>query len=257
MRRENFLKQEVGAAAGIAGTVLAWNRLGLQAIRAMPPVPALRALAVLHTCMYNAWAAYDDHARQTLHGAALRLPASERCAANRAIAVSHAAHAVLAARFPLQRAAADACMAALGLDPAAGGGMLGPAGIGRWQAAAMLAYCRREGAGRLGGLLGASPSVAPAPPPAAEPAHGRWFLQAQRVAGQAGQGDDQDLRLFFALANALAEAALRGGAGAAAGEVLRRFAGAGRIDAAPGQAWGRQVGARVFDAARRHWEGSL
>ena len=70
MRRENFLKLDSGAAAGLAGTVLGWNRLALQAIRtAQPgPLPSARALALLHTCMYNAWAAYDGAARQTAQG---------------------------------------------------------------------------------------------------------------------------------------------------------------------------------------------
>ncbi|MGJ7916455.1 DUF6851 domain-containing protein [Massilia sp. LXY-6] len=263
MKRENFLK--LGS-----GTVVGWNRLALQAIRTAQPGPltSARTLALLHTCMYNAWAAYDAAARQTAHGVAVRLPRAERSAASKGIAMSHAAHAALTGQFPAQRAAFDAWMAGLGLDRAAPGGPLTPAGIGRTQAASMLDFCRRTGADVL---------AAPGLPPLAEPAPGRWCLAAQRLSERDGYGDDQDVRLFFALANALANAAvagwggaagagparpaaLHGSAGAAANEVIRRFAGEVGGDTraragSAGQELGRQVGARAFDDARRLWEG--
>jgi hypothetical protein len=253
----------------MAGTVLGWNRLALQAVRSaqLGPLLAARALAVLHTCMYNAWAAYDDAARQTAHGVAVRLPRLERSAASKAGAMSHAAHSLLAGRFPAQGAAFDALMAGLGLDPAAGGGPLSPAGIGRSQAAAMREFCRRDGAGGQSGLVG-GPAEAPRKewleerPPVVEPAPGRWFLPAHLLSEHDGYSDDQDARLFFALANALADAgslAIQGSAGAAASEVIRRFSGDTRFGAAgsAGQELGRQAGARAFEGARRYWEGKL
>jgi hypothetical protein len=253
----------------MAGTVLGWNRLALQAVRSaqLGPLLAARALAVLHTCMYNAWAAYDDAARQTAHGVAVRLPRLERSAASKAGAMSHAAHSLLAGRFPAQGAAFDALMAGLGLDPAAGGGPLSPAGIGRSQAAAMREFCRRDGAGGQSGLVG-GPAEAPRKewleerPPVVEPAPGRWFLPAHLLSEHDGYSDDQDARLFFALANALADAgslAIHGSAGAAASEVIRRFSGDTRFGAAgsAGQELGRQAGARAFEGARRYWEGKL
>jgi hypothetical protein len=253
----------------MAGTVLGWNRLALQAVRSaqLGPLLAGRALAVLHTCMYNAWAAYDDAARQTAHGVAVRLPRLERSAASKAGAMSHAAHSLLAGRFPAQGAAFDALMAGLGLDPAAGGGPLSPAGIGRSQAAAMREFCRRDGAGGQSGLVG-GPAEAPRKewleerPPVVEPAPGRWFLPAHLLSEHDGYSDDQDARLFFALANALADAgslAIHGSAGAAASEVIRRFSGDTRFGAAgsAGQELGRQAGARAFEGARRYWEGKL
>lgn len=39
---------------------------------------AARALAIMHTCMYDAWAAYDEKAVGTQLGGVLRRPASER-----------------------------------------------------------------------------------------------------------------------------------------------------------------------------------
>ena len=270
MKRENFLKLGSSAATGnrpvrAAATVIGWNRLALQAIRtAQPgPLPSARALAILHTCMYNAWAAYDETARQTAHGVAVRLPRAERSAASKACAMSHAAYGALAGRFPAQQAAFDAWMAGLGLDPAAPGGPLSPAGIGRTQAAGVLDSCR-GGAGQPGGL-----------------AAGRWCLAAHRLSEREGYGDDQDVRLFFALANALANAAvagwgaqddetaravaIHGSVGAAADEVIRRFGnemrgepqGGTRCEGAAAQEPGRQLGARAFEDSRRHWEGRL
>jgi hypothetical protein len=52
--------------------------------------------------------------------------------------------------------------------------------------------------------------------------------------------------LYFVLANALADAA----------EALRRFTGGSLLDAAASET-GRKVGARVFDKARRYWQGKL
>lgn len=267
MRRENFLKLD--AAASMAGAVLGWNRQALQAIRHAQPGPpqAARALAVLHTCMYNAWAAYDDTARQTAHGVAVRLPLAERSAASKTGAMSHAACRLLSELFPAQAGSFAAWMDGLGLDPVAGGGPLSPAGIGRSQAAAMRAFCRQQGVGRVGGLVG---SVFDMPnkdgfeprPPVVEPAPGRWFLPAHLLSEHDGYSDDQDVRLFFALANALADAgalAIQGSLGAAAAEVIRRFSGDSRFEAAgsAGQEAGRKIGARAFDGARRYWEGKL
>jgi hypothetical protein len=271
MKRENFLKLGSGAAIGgeperPGGTVAGWNRLALQAIRAAQPgpLPSARALAILHTCMYNAWAAYDDAARQTAHGVAVRLPCAERSAASKASAMSHAAYGALASRFPAQQAVFDAWMAGLGLDPAAPGGPLSPAGIGRAQAASMLDFCRRGGAshlgGQLGGRAGSTAAAQPALPPVPAPAPGRWCLAAHRLSEREGYGDDQDVRLFFALANALANAASHGSVGAAAEEVIRRFGDAMRggmrgESGAAGQEPGRQAGTRAFEDARRYWEG--
>jgi hypothetical protein len=269
MRRENFL--ELDAVVHATGAVRGWNRLALQAIRSAQPGPlaSARSLAILHTCMYNAWAAYDDRARQTAHGVAVRLPQAERSAASRTSAMSHAARCALGGRFPAQQAVFDAWMrAGLGLDPAAPGGPLSPAGIGRTQAASMLDFWQRD-AGRT-----AAPSSALQ---VADPAPGRWCLAAHRLSERDHHDDDQDVRLFFALANALADAAIAGwggaqgghgghhgigSVGAAAGEVVRRFAGEMRGDAlikagSAGQALGRQVGAHAFEDARRHWEGKL
>jgi hypothetical protein len=59
----------------------------LQAIRESslgPPMTA-RALAIVHTCMYDAWADYDPVAVGTRLGDTLRRPPRERTLANKAL----------------------------------------------------------------------------------------------------------------------------------------------------------------------------
>src|SRR6202790_4371827 len=54
--------------------VIQWNNAALQGVRDSklgPPMVA-RALAIVHTCIYDAWAAYDRHALGTQLGGALR-----------------------------------------------------------------------------------------------------------------------------------------------------------------------------------------
>jgi hypothetical protein len=43
---------------------------------------------MVHTCIYDAWAAYDERAVGTQLGGALRRPASERTLANKEQAIS-------------------------------------------------------------------------------------------------------------------------------------------------------------------------
>ena len=65
-------RQASRAEAGDS-VVLLWNEAALQGVRDSrlgPPIVA-RALAVVHTCVYDAWAAYDGRAIGTRFGAAL------------------------------------------------------------------------------------------------------------------------------------------------------------------------------------------
>jgi hypothetical protein len=268
MRRKNFLGLGSGEAIGgavaacgadtvpvaalPAGVVRGWNALALQAIHDIQPDPATaaQALAILHTCMYNAWAAYDDAARQTTHGRAVRLPRAERSAASKASAMSHAAYLVLCDRFPSHAAGFGARMADLGLDPAPQDAPFTPAGIGHNQASAMLDGCR-DNAGQPFALP-APDHGQPAPP--ADPAH--WCRLTHQLSERGGHDEDRDVLLYFVLANALADAAIaQADAGAAAAVVLRSFSGS--YAEVGGQALGREIGARVFEKARRYWQGKL
>ena len=110
---------QAGSPAPSLKTVLSWNEAALDAVRATklgPPMVA-RSLAVVHTAMYDAWAAYDDVALSSTRGTVARRPLQERSAANRAKAMSFAAHAALLDQFPTQKAAFDARLGALGFAP--------------------------------------------------------------------------------------------------------------------------------------------
>ena len=62
---------------------------------------ATRAVAIVHTCIYDAWAAYDEHAVGTQLRGALRRPASERTLANKERAISYAAYRALVDVLPV------------------------------------------------------------------------------------------------------------------------------------------------------------
>ena len=86
-----------------ATIVTDWNNAALTEVRVSKPGPPIvaRALAIAHTCMYDAWAQYDAQAVATtvLRGS-LRQPASERNDINKAKAISFAAYGCLVNLFP-------------------------------------------------------------------------------------------------------------------------------------------------------------
>ena len=82
-------------AAGGDSAVLRWNEAALAAIRATRPAPpvAARALAILHTAIFDAWAPFDVVAVGTAGaswGAVARRTASQRTAEHKRAAVSAA-----------------------------------------------------------------------------------------------------------------------------------------------------------------------
>ena len=246
MGRQNTLELDVDGATTPLATVPVWNALALRTTVATQPA---RALALVHTCMYNAWAAYDGNARQTVHGVAVRLPRAERDATSKAAAMSHAAWHVLAGLCP------DARMDGPDLDPATDTGPFTPAGIGRTQAAAVLDVRHRD---QPFALMPAEVRRPVAGGQLAGVAY--WCDVARRVSVRDGHDDDRDVLLYFVLANALADATSAAGeaaGGAAAAEVLRRVTGRDEAPSDAGQEVGRKIGARVFDKARRYWQGKL
>ncbi len=132
-----------------------WDRAALAAVRATrlgPPVVA-RALAVAHTAMYDAWAAYDARAVGTRLGGSLRRPPSERTDANKEQAVSYAAYRALLDLFPSQQRAFDSVMTELGFDGLnTSTDAASPAGIGNLAAAAVLSFRHHDGSNQLGDL---------------------------------------------------------------------------------------------------------
>jgi hypothetical protein len=135
--------------------VLRWNEALLDAVSAgvLGPPMVARALAVVHTAIYDAWSAYDDVAMGTRLGSALRRPSAERTAANKQESISFAAYRALVDLFPGQEARFRAQMAALGYDPDdTTTDPTRPAGVGNIAAQAMLDFCHSDGANQLGDL---------------------------------------------------------------------------------------------------------
>ncbi|HTE17670.1 MAG TPA: phosphoesterase, partial [Armatimonadota bacterium] len=143
--------------AAAESVVTHWNEATLQAVRETRPGPPMvaRALAIVHTCAYDAWAAYDKKAVGTRFGAEARRRAAERTAANKEKAVSFAAYRALVDLFPQpdQVAAFSAHMRQLGYDPDdASTDPTTPAGIGNRCANAVLTFRHADGSNQLGDL---------------------------------------------------------------------------------------------------------
>jgi hypothetical protein len=143
--------------------VLQWNAAVLQGVRESrlgPPMVA-RALAIVHTCMYDAWAAYDRVAVGTRYGGGLRRPPGQRILNNQVEAISFAAYRAAVDLFPSARAGVfDPLMARLGYDPGDDTTNLdSPAGVGNVACAAVLSFRHRDGANQLGDEPGGMPGV--------------------------------------------------------------------------------------------------
>ncbi len=80
-----------------------WNRLTCDALHytGAPPTVAARALATVHTAMYDAWTNYNDGGSEvsTTTGSRLKQPDSQCTSENRSKAYSHAAYTVLQELF--------------------------------------------------------------------------------------------------------------------------------------------------------------
>jgi hypothetical protein len=145
-----------GAQAGGGGDtiVVRWNATVLDAVRnsTLGPPMVSRALAIIHTCIFDAWAAYDAKAIGTRYGGALRRPRAERTTANKTEAISFAAHRAAVDLFPGRRAQLDAFMVSLGYDPAAQPtDPTTPAGVGAVACAAVLDFRHQDGSNQLAG----------------------------------------------------------------------------------------------------------
>jgi hypothetical protein len=135
--------------------VIAWNSAALEAIRETHPGPPMvaRDLAVAHTAMYDAWAAYDANAVGTRLGASLRRPAGERTDANKSRAISYAAYRALSDLYPTVQPIFDAVMQQLDFDTRdASTDVTTSTGIGNTAAAAVIAFRHHDGSNQLGDL---------------------------------------------------------------------------------------------------------
>lgn len=149
-----------------ANVVLQWNAANIDAIRVTKPGPPMtaRALAIVSTAMYDAWAAYDPQAIGTRLGAELRRPSAEHTAGNKAKAISHAAYEALLDLYPSQAAAFEKQMRAMGYDPTLRStDRSTPEGVGHLAALALLSYRHLDGANQLGDLTAPDASGKPVP----------------------------------------------------------------------------------------------
>src|SRR3984893_7449858 len=136
--------------------VIQWNNAALQGVRDSklgPPMVA-RALGIVHTCIYDAWAAYDRHALGTQLGGSLRQPPSQRRIFNKNEAISFAAYRAAVDLFPSDKATVfDPLMASLGYDPNdRSTNTETPSGVGNMACAAVLNFRHNDGSNQLGNL---------------------------------------------------------------------------------------------------------
>ena len=144
------------STSGFATSIVTeWNDVFLQAVRDVkfgPPQTA-RAGAIIHTCIYDAWACYDAKAEGTQYLGFLRRPEAERTDPNKSIAISFAAYRALVDLFPTRKADFDAKMAALTLDPMnVSTDILTPTGLGNVVSTAVLNDRHNDGSNQLGDL---------------------------------------------------------------------------------------------------------
>ena len=134
--------------------ILKWNEQLLESIRANPrltgPTVSARAIGVLHTATYDAWAAYDAVAvdtRQRLRAdPTLRRPATERTEENKRKAIGYAAYRVLLNLFPTRASIYRSYLGAQGYDPDdASIDPTTPQGVGNLAAQAVLAFRAADG----------------------------------------------------------------------------------------------------------------
>jgi hypothetical protein len=146
---------------------------------------AARALAIVYTCMYDAWAPYDERAVGTQLRGALRRPANERTQANKERAISYAAYRALADVLPVDTESVyKPLMRQLGYDPNDNSTDIETStGIGNVACGAVLEFRHHDKSNQLGDLAQGpysdwsgyaplnTPAMLPARAPAPNPDH--------------------------------------------------------------------------------------
>ncbi len=153
-----FLGSEcpIAEAVFLPSVISQWNDAALQGVRdAKLGAPmAARTLAIVHTCIYDAWAAYDERAVGTQLRGALRRPPSERTLANKRSAISYAAFRALEDVLPVDKDSVYVpLMKRLGYDPKDHSTDIEtPTGIGNVACAAVLEFRHHDKSNQLGDL---------------------------------------------------------------------------------------------------------
>jgi PAP2 superfamily len=142
-----------------ASTVVVWNSVALDAVRTgtLGPPAVARALGMVHTAMFDAWAAFDERAVAVTAGAPAKRAAAERTDAAKSTAISMAAYRVLLDLYPAQKDKLDAALKAQGLAPEMTSTTDGSlAAVGNTAAAAVIAFRRVDGSNQSNGYADTS-----------------------------------------------------------------------------------------------------
>jgi hypothetical protein len=139
-----------------ANLITRWNDSALRGVRDSKlnaPIVS-RVLAVLHTCMYDGWAAYDERSMGTQLGGALRRPWAERTSVNKERAISYAAYRALSDALPVDTETVyKPLMKELGFDPGDNSTDIEtPTGVGNVACAAVLEYRHHDKSNQLGDM---------------------------------------------------------------------------------------------------------
>jgi len=150
-----FEPPQLARAQESDNSVLVWDEAVLHGIRATKPGPtiAARALAVAHTAMFDAWAAYDATAVPWAPHAGWRRPQNERGPFNKSTAVAYAGFRAVVDLFPSEEAFYEGMLLRSGLNPDDTSTDLStPVGVGNAAAAAVLSIRHHDGSNQLGDL---------------------------------------------------------------------------------------------------------
>jgi hypothetical protein len=146
--------------------ILKWNEQLLNTIRRNPkttgPTVTARAIGILNTAIYDAWAPYDQTAVGTRLLGQFRRPAAEDTLSNKNEAISYAAYRVLNDLFqdPTSTAAYDQQMSDLGYAPVdTTTDTTTPQGIGNVTAQAEIDFRHTDGSNQLGNDPGSTTGV--------------------------------------------------------------------------------------------------
>jgi hypothetical protein len=121
------------------------------------PTILARAMSIVMSSMYEAWAAYDAKAVGMRLGSKLRRPAAERTQKNKEIAIGYATFRALLDLYPEDKDWIAGQMKAAGLNPGeTGTDPKKPEGVGNAAAAAIAAYSHHDGANQLGDEIGST-----------------------------------------------------------------------------------------------------
>lgn len=135
----------------MANIISIWNELLLEAIRQTKPGPPMvaRSIAIVHTAIYDAWAAYDPVAKQTRADFKAGVPNTPE---NVATSISYAAYRSLVDQFSAAKSLFDEKMTQLGLNIGQTSNNSAIAwGVGNKASKNVLNYRHTDGANQVGG----------------------------------------------------------------------------------------------------------